>query len=287
MKKFRYLLVSVGSAVLALLSNLPAETDKNWLKHLIENKVAISFVCFSVIILFEIYDWWFGEDVIIRNWTKKFLKFIAKEKLGGAEYNTRISILRPQKGWRFILKYMWYAFIINFINNFKNKTWGRAICNVPIHLFSDYLTVFARYSYPKEITSMTHFRVSERNTCNGVADKCYKEGMEIEVMTCNISNIVIPDNYNSIKKSKIKEHQRIRQYMSDSFIDESNYSSLLNMKTRANNLYALAITNEEENIWGVLIIDNVNDSERSFKNELADVVEDYAKIFCFTLATVK
>lgn len=43
--------------------------------------------------------------------------------------------------------------------------------------------------------------------------------------------------------------------MKDSFIDKSNYNSLLNMNTKANNLYALAITNDEEEIWGVLIIE--------------------------------
>lgn len=69
-------------------------------------KVEISIVCFVCIILLEFYEWCFAEDHTIRNWTKKFLRFIAKEKLGGAEYNTRISILRPQKGWRFILKYI-------------------------------------------------------------------------------------------------------------------------------------------------------------------------------------
>ena len=59
------------------------------------------------------------------------------------------------------------------------------------------------------------------------------------------------------------------------------------MNTKANNLYALAISNEDEEIWGVLIIDNVKEGERSFKEELRDVVADYAKIFCFTLSTVK
>ena len=59
------------------------------------------------------------------------------------------------------------------------------------------------------------------------------------------------------------------------------------MNTKANNLYALAITNEEEEIWGVLIIDNVDKNPRSFKVELESVIEKYAKIFCFTLSTVK
>lgn len=287
MKKVRYLIVSVSSAVLAFLSNLEPNQNKQWLMTLNDKKVEISIVCFACIVLLEFYEWCFAEDHTIRNWTKKFLRFIAKEKLGGAEYNTRISILRPQKGWRFILKYIWYSCVLNSIENFKNGTWKRVLKNIPIHLFSDYLTVFTRFSYPKEETSMTYFRVSQRNEGNGVADKCYKEGTEIEVKTCNISELQIPDTYDKLRKSKTQEHKLIRKYMNDSYIDSSHFASLLNMKTRANNLYALAITNDEEKVWGVLIIDNVNDSPRSFKEELADVVEDYAKIFCFTLATVK
>ena len=107
MKKVRYLIVSVSSAVLAFLSNLEPNQNKQWLMTLNDKKVEISIVCFACIVLLEFYEWCFAEDHTIRNWTKKFLRFIAKEKLGGAEYNTRISILRPQKGWRFILKYIW------------------------------------------------------------------------------------------------------------------------------------------------------------------------------------
>lgn len=75
--------------------------------------------------------------------------------------------------------------------------------------------------------------------------------------------------------------------MEDAFISEHNFSSLHNMNTKANNLYALAITDEHEKIWGVFIIDNVDDNPRSFKNELGDIIENYAKIFCFTLSTIK
>lgn len=283
----RSLIVSISSAVLAALSNLEPAEDKQWLTKLNEYKVEISIICFSCILLLEFYEWFFVEDRTIKKWTKKFLRFIAKEKLGGAEYNTRISILRPQKGWRIILKYIWHSCVLNSIENCKNCTWRKALNNIPIHLFTDYLTVYSRFSYPKEEASMTYFRVSKRNESNGVADKCYKEGTEIEVKTCNISKIKIPDTWEVLKNSKTQERKLIKKYMEESYIDSSHYSSLLNMQTRANNLYALAITNDEEKIWGVLIIDNVNESPRSFKEELADVVEDYAKIFCFTLATVK
>lgn len=134
---------------------------------------------------------------------------------------------------------------------------------------------------------MTLFRVTDRNEMNGIAEKCYKEGTEIERMTCDISKLKLPETYADIEKSRCKEHILIKQYMNDTNIDPAHYDSLLNIHARANNIYAVAITNEDERIWGVLIIDNVSDKPKSFKEELKNVIEDYAKIFCFTLSTVK
>ncbi len=287
MKKIKYAIATLCPILLAFLSNLPNEHTNVFVNFLIQHKLIISIISVAAIFIVEICTILFAEDHIIRNWTRKFLRFIAKEKLGGGEYNTRISILRPQKGWRFILKYIWHAYFVCFIENFKKHSWKRVFLNTPIHLFSEYLTVYARYSYPKERTSMTHFRVSGAHECNGVADKCFKEGIEVEVMTCNISNTKIPETYEALDKSRLREHSMIKRYMKESFIDRSHFVSLQCMNTKANNLYALAISNEEEEIWGVLIIDNVNDGKRSFKEELKDVIENYAKIFCFTLSTVK
>ena len=58
MKKVRYLIVSVSSAVLAFLSNLEPNQNKQWLMKL-------------------------------------------------NDYKVEISILRPQKGCRFVAKYIW------------------------------------------------------------------------------------------------------------------------------------------------------------------------------------
>lgn len=286
-KKIKYGIATLCPVILAFLSNLPNEHSSIFVKFFIQHKLTISVICVIALFMVELCSVFFMEDHIIRNWTRKFLRFIAKEKLGGAEYNTRISILRPQKGWRFILKYIWYAYFVCFIENFKKHSWKKVFQNTPIHLFSDYLTVYARYSYPRERISMTHFRVSGANECNGVADKCFKEGIEIEVMTCNISNCEIPESYDLLDELRMKERNMIKKYMKESFFDSSHFTSLQCMNTKANNLYALAISNEDEEIWGVLIIDNVKEGERSFKEELRDVVADYAKIFCFTLSTVK
>lgn len=289
MKKLKYCLLVAGPTTMAFLSNLPTNSTNNIIYKLIEYKLAVSLIITIPIILIQLYEIISKkEDRVIKSWAKRFLRFIAKEQLGGGEFNTRISILRPQKGWQFIMGYLYFVFITNFVNNFKNRTWIKYLKNTPISLFSDYLTLYARYSYPNEEISHTHFKISKRNEgLNGVADKCYKEGREIEVQTCDIPSITLPQNFSEIKNSRTTSYRDVRKYMQDAFIDESNYSSLLNMNTKANNLYALAITNEEEEIWGVLIIDNVDKNPRSFKVELESVIEKYAKIFCFTLSTVK
>lgn len=286
MKLLRKLLIPGFTVILALLSNIPNCSNNRLLQWIIEYKLHISIVCAAFILLFQYYEY-VSEDRIIKAWTKKFLRFIAKEKLGGPEYNTRISIFRAQKGWRIVFRYIWYSLVICSIDNWKNHTWQRAFRNIPIHLFSDYLTIYVRYSYPKEDGSMTLFRVTNRNEMNGITEKCYKEGTEIERMTCDISDLKLPETYAEIEKSRSKDYVLIKQYMNETNIDPAHYDSLLNIHTRANNIYAVAITNEDERIWGVLIIDNVSDKPKSFKEELKNVIEDYAKIFCFTLSTVK
>lgn len=260
-KKIKYGIATLCPVILAFLSNLPNEHSSIFVKFFIQHKLTISVICVTALFMVELCSIFFMEDHIIRNWTRKFL--------------------------RFILKYIWYAYFVCFIENFKKCSWKIVFQNTPIHLFSDYLTVYARYSYPREKISMTHFRVSGANECNGVADKCFKEGIEIEVMTCNISNCEIPESYDLLDELRMKERNMIKKYMKESFFDSSHFTSIQCMNTKANNLYALAISNEDEEIWGVLIIDNVKEGKRSFKEELRDVVADYAKIFCFTLSTVK
>ena len=289
MKKLKNWILVIGPSIMAFLSNLPIESTKPFIAKLIQYKLCVSIFITLLILLIQFYELIFSkEERVIKAWTKRFLRFIAKEQLGGGEYHTRISILRPEKGWKFILKYLYFVFVKNFINNFKDRTWGKYIRNIPIHLFSDYLTLYARYSYPNEEKSYTHFKISKKNEgLNGVADKCYKEGREIEVNTCDISHVELPLSFQDIKTSRTMAYRDVKKYMEDAFFDEDNYNSLLNMNTKANNLYALAITNDDEEIWGVLIVDNVGSTARSFKTELESVIEKYAKIFCFTLSTVK
>lgn len=293
MKKAKTAILLIGPTIIGILSVLPQANTKSSvineaIQVLNQNAPWIALIISILILLLQLSELLPPkENEVIKAWTKRFLRFIAKEQLGGGEYNTRVSVLRPQKGYRFIFDYLWIIFVKNFIANWKNHTWIMSIRNIP-KPFADYLTLYARYSYPNEETSYTHFKISKKGEgFNGVADKCYKEGREIEVITCDISNVHLPSNFKDINASRTTISRNVKKYMKDTFIDESNYYSLINMNTRANNLYALAITKENEEIWGVLIIDNVGETPRSFKSEMQSVIDKYAKIFCFTLSTVK
>ena len=291
MKKIKNWFSVLGPTIITILSFLPTNAQNQYINKALQicnnNKLFISLSICIIIFSFQVYEL-INKDKQIKLWTRHFLRFMAKEQLGGGEYNTRISVFRPQKGWQFIIKYLYFVFVKNFINNFKNKTWNKYIKNTPIRLFSDYLTLYERYSYPKEDKSYTHFRVSGKNEgTNGVVDKCYREGKVIEVNTCNISGIKLPDDYERLKKSRQQNDKNVMKYMKDSFIDENNYISLLNMNTRANNLYAVALTDKEEKMWGVFVIDNVGNTRRDLKMEIEPFIDKYVKIFCFTLSTIK
>ena len=86
-------------------------SENNFICKLIEYKLVVSLIITGLILFVQICELIFTkEERVIRAWTKRFLRFIAKEQLGGGEYHTRISILRPQKGWQFIIQYLYFVF---------------------------------------------------------------------------------------------------------------------------------------------------------------------------------
>ena len=130
------------------------------------------------------------------------------------------------------------------------------------------------------MTSYTHFLITNRDENNGLAVKCYKEEQDREVSTVSISNEKLPKCYEETNRS-------IRRYMSDSYIDKKHYSTMLGMNTIANNLYAVPIFLEDQNIWGVMMIDNDSQEHISYKELLDQHIASYQKIFSYTLKILK
>lgn len=273
----------VFSAILWSMQMLPAERENElfFLPYLRKYKYWIALVSFLIIVGYHVFDIFIERKKTQKKWIKKFLQHIVFLDLGGNNYHTRVSILRAKKGYRIFFRSIWYLFFVRFIENWKERSWGKSFRQIPLHLFSEYLYVYQRYGFPKEKKSYTCFRVKKDN---GVAVKCYVEGVDCEVMTTSISDIVLPDKYSELAYS----HKRlVKKYMQDSFIAKENYDSLLAMIKRANNIYATPIITEQQHVWGVLIIDNDEPQPVSFKTKIDSVIERYIKIFVFTISHLK
>ena len=275
--------VIVLTAVLWLMQMLPDKKDGEFfiLPYLRDYKYLIALISFLSVVGYHLYDIAVDREKIQKKWIKKFLRHIVCLDLGGENYHTRVSILRPKYGYQIIWKRLWYFMILRFIENFKEHTWKQSFKQIPIHLFTKYLIVYQRYSYPIEKKSYTYFRVYKDN---GAAVKCYTEGIDVEVNTNYISDIELTDSFLELPANAKK---RVKKYMQESYIDMRNYDSLLTMVKRANNIYATPIITEQQDVWGVLIIDNDEPNPVSFKKRIDPVIERYIKIFVFTISHLK
>lgn len=280
--KWLNIFVIVFTAILWAMQMIPDPKDGEffWLPYLRMSKYWIALFSFCFVIGYHLIDIIIERDKIQKKWIKNFLRHIVCLDLGGENYHTRVSVLRPKWGYQIFLKRVWYFLILRFIENFKEKTWKQSFKQLPIHLGTKYLVVYQRYSYPEEKKSYTYFRVHGEN---GVAVKCYREGIDCEVNTNRITDIPLPSNLSELK-GVVK--RQVKKYMTDSYIGEENYETLLTMVKRANNIYATPIIIDQK-VWGVLIIDNDEPEVVSFKKKIDPVIDRYIKIFVFTISHLK
>lgn len=275
------------TVVLWGLQMLPNESSNVVLQWIKINLYWIAGGSALVVILLHVYDLYRGRERHIKEWLTTFLKHILDEHLAGEIYHTRISILRIEPGHIVFFKTLFHFVFRNFCNNFKNGTWRNSFKDIAVHIMSDYLTVYVRYSYPKAKHSHVYFRLSDkanRNQFNGIANKCIEEGMQQFVHTIDISGIDVSlpfDKLSSNEKSKVKK------YMKDSYFAPSFYNSLRLMHRISNNLYAVPIALSDQSIWGVVIIDNVSDKKCNFETDLSAFMTSYMKIINFSLSSLK
>lgn len=285
-------LLNISTIVLTLvlwgLQMLPDDKDNgivvDWLK---DNVYWIAGVSGGLVVFIHLLDMFWGRDANLKKWLKIFLKHIADEHLVGDLYGVRISILRRQPGYIVFLKTVWYYVILNFINNWKKLCWRQSLSNIAWHLFSDYLTVYVRYSYPKSKKSYVYFRLSDnasRQEYNGIADKCYREGIELSVSTTCIKDIDVTKDLSNLSS---RERNKVKLYMRESYFAKQFYSTLRLMRNVSNNLYAVPIALNDQTIWGVVIVDNCREENHDFKEDLKDYMSSYMKIINFSLSSIK
>lgn len=286
-QKFLNILTIILTVVLwglQLLPNKPTNLVLVWIKA---NLYWIAGVSAAVVILLHVYDYYRGRERHIKEWLATFLKHILDEHLAGEIYHTRISILRVEHGYKVFFKSLFHFMIRNFFNNFKNSTWRNSFRDIAVHIMSDYLTVYVRSCYPKPKHSHVYFRLSDksnRQQFNGIADKCYVEGLPQYVHTININEIDVTRSFEMLSN---KEKSKVKKYMKDSHFSPIFYENLRLMHRISNNLYAVPIALSDQSIWGVVVIDNVSNGKCDFEKDLATFMSSYMKIINFSLSSLK
>lgn len=273
--------------ILSCLGFIPETRNNIFLQWIREHSLRIALFSGGAVVVLHLADLFLKRDKYLKVWLKTFLKHIVDEHLGSDIYQTRISIFRRQAGYFVFLKTVWFYIFVCFIHNFKNRCWKQSLQNIAIHLMSDYLVIYVRYSYPKAKKSCTYFRLSDKadkNKFNGIADRCYQQGVELSVSTENINDIDLPD---AINKLSDRQKKQVEKYMKNCYFDKEFYNSIRMMHRIANNLYAIPVALSDQSIWGVVIIDNVANDSIDFKSDLKDYMSSYMKIINFSLSSIK
>lgn len=269
------------------LQMLPDGTSDAFLLWTKRNLFSIAAIAGGIVVLLHFIDLFCGREKNVKEWLAKFLKHILDEHLLGEVYQVRISLMKVKPGYKLFVKSFYNFICKNFVNNCKNSTWKSAWKSVTIHLLSDYLTVYVRYGYPKGKRSHVYFRLSDksnRKRFNGIADKCYSEGLSQKVHTVDISGIDVTKPFAELSA---KEQQKVKRYMKDCSFDTSCYENLRLMHRISNNLYAVPVALSDQSIWGVVIIDNISEKPNNFEAELEKFMPSYMRIISLSLSSLK
>lgn len=135
--------------ILSSLGLIPDEWNSEFFQWIRNNSLGIALSSGGLVILLHLVDMLFNRNKYQKEWLKTFLKHIVDEHLGSDTYQTRISILRKQRGYIVFIKTLWFYVFVSFINNFKDCCWKQSLRNIAVHMMSDYLVIYVRYSYPK------------------------------------------------------------------------------------------------------------------------------------------
>lgn len=243
-----------------------------------QKKSRIGAIVFCLILLFHIVSF-ISLETDKKKWLRAFLKHVIHQNLGGDHFETRITIFKVQKGIKFIPIYLWrctYSLLAFTI-------FLRKIKNIP-NPFKNYLVPYIRYSYPNSMPSTTYFDATdeEEAKAQSVVEKCYRTGCPAFAMPPYIKDIILPKN---MEKLDVENKLLIKQYMEDTGL---SYKKLYNLGRKANDLYAVIISNNEDAKdprWGVMVIDRTS-HQTNLQQQLSPVISGYIKIVEFTVRII-
>lgn len=241
----------------------------------------IASISGGVVVGLHLWDMIHGRDNIRRKWLKQLFSHIITTELGGKNYYTKVSLLRPRYGYQIFFQYLFYCFFLSIYDNTAKRKWKLRIKNIPIHFRTQYLTIYARYSYPKMRKSYTHIRITDmENEYNGIAEKAYRDGVVEHAKSLRISNI---DMSTELELIPSPDRSKIKRYMRDFYFSDYYYNTLQNINLPPNHIIAVPILKDDADIWGVVTVDINSENYEEFNDKLFATIGNYANIISRTL----
>lgn len=241
----------------------------------------IASISGGLVVSLHLWDLIHGRDNIRKKWLKQLFSHIISAELGGKNYYTKVSLLRPRYGYQIFFQYLFYCFILSLYDNTAKRKWKLRIKNIPIHFRTQYLTIYARYSYPKMKKSYTHIRITDiENHYNGIAEKAFRDGVVEHAKSLRISDIVMNTELDLIPSP---DRSKIKRYMRDFHFSEYYYNTLQNINLPPNHIIAVPILKDDADIWGVVTVDINSENYEEFNDELFATMGNYANIISQTL----
>ena len=97
------------SILLWYLQELPQKPQSKFDEILRNYKYEVALIALVIVlstIFVNDFITYYKKQNAVQKWSNSFLKHIVKEHLGGRNFQTRISILRPRKGYKIIIPYL-------------------------------------------------------------------------------------------------------------------------------------------------------------------------------------
>ena len=214
-----------------------------------------------------------------KRWLKVYLKHLMSELFNDDYTKTRITILKKVSGTRMIFVYLKYIFLCS-IQHIKEKTFILHLKRIPSP-FSEYLMIYVRCSNPHPNGSSTYFPIAEttKEVC-GLSSYCIYTKRKQVVNTAYISDFYTPsrDDYNKT------ETRKITQYIKDNRI---NNDAIRCIHRLSNHIIAEPIFDENENVWGALVIDIDSPEEKVFTTDCENKLSTAIRVISFTLSHLK
>lgn len=248
---------------------------------LVQNGLWIGTAISGVVLLIGLYYSYLNynsDRIVLDKWAHMLLRHILDQYLANDNYNTRLTIFKPKKGWKTWGKYISHVMLGNIVENVHNKKFLLSIKNFPIHARTDYLQQSDRVTSSKSPGSMTIFKTTVRGEeYNGIADECNREDKDKCFAQANaLNNIKAPKRY---PVGDDEASIRIRNYMEAMKIGRNHYDVFRGMNFRTKQVLAFPLRKPDDAIWGIVVVDTDDNFGQTLEDILKDHIGDYQVMF--------